>query len=468
MPQVAFGAPGERMGGLKERDMRCTVLGVAAVAAFFALAGCAGLQKLAEPEAPMNCRECREQLVRDSGHIELVQTVGDDTLVDNGANRFLNDGIRWLSMRCTPPTDEVRVRSSIAVGDYSFDVPGCRWLKRLWINDRDTGESTELVKSDWGTLRNEYGEVPGVVETGTPLYFCRNLRMGNQASPTPPLSQVVPAGYLPYGPWCHLIEQTPAIVYGGLYSEGDDPSLPVSFWSATELGMVCEPTVTLEEDQEAYIFGKGLLFRYARSEFLPLSLHLSYNYPTGIYLGLGTPIVLDNGDNTYTLSPGTIAMKDRNGNDVPTYTGDGLSHDVVIPLEGGAGDGFILFILGPGASVTTEMQMIVSRCEVLIDDSAFDDNFLILPPTDTAYDLESLGSVYAESLVNDDDVTWWTANHPSVVVLAARMALEVVLHRNQSGAAFFEQLLMAELDMIRRMVVYDRTNGPAGRCVMRG
>ena len=406
----------------------------------------------------MNCRQLREQLVKDMGHYELVQTVDGDALVDNGANRWLNEGIRWLSMRTTPPTDETRTKTGVAAGDYTFNVPGVRNLRRLWLSNPTTGESTELQKGDWPALRNFYGQQPVAIDAGTPECFCRNPRLGMTPPATAPVNQVFPSASTRMAQWFRYTNSVyPVYTYKEKYT--DDATEPLSYWGATEDGLVCAPT-GVSADGNEFSYGIGLMFRYVTETMVPATLRLEYTYPDGYTPRLLQCSVTDAGHGLYTTTWTNDPILNRDG--IPAGAPSESAATVDIPLPTELGEHFIVFVIhGDASAITTDMRFTISRCEVTADEPITEDNFLLLPPADQAYTLEALGSVYAEALDSDNDITWWTESHPSMVLRAAQMQYERMAMRNESGAQQFEPSLTQELLSIRFMLAEEEMAGPS-------
>ena len=91
-------------------------------------------------------------------------------------------------------------------------------------------------------------------------------------------------------------------------------------------------------------------------------------------------------------------------------------------------------------------------------------SILIMPPSDGDYTLEVWGLFYSDFLINDADESYWTEEHPLLLVQAAMYRLECI-YRNTEG----QKDLMAgiELDMIditKDIIEEDAVN----RSVMRG
>jgi hypothetical protein len=75
---------------------------------------------------------------------------------------------------------------------------------------------------------------------------------------------------------------------------------------------------------------------------------------------------------------------------------------------------------------------------------------LILPPPDEAVVVEVFGKFYSADISSDDDESFWTINHPSLLILASLYQLEILGHRNTQGANDYLgqlEVSLADLDM---------------------
>jgi hypothetical protein len=410
----------------------------------------------------MNCRQLREQLIKDSGHLELVKTVGEDALVDNGANRFLNDGIRWLSMRCNPPVEQVRGLVPLPAGSYSFNGGSVRALQEVWVIDPDTQETTALSSKTYEALQDQYGKTLWNVTPEKPQYYCRSPRlfMGAETAPVPAENM---------GAWSYL---RAAIEEGGalrFYVDPLDPAVnpsPLSFWKFSETSQSLEfrpdPTnVAYNGSQLANTTWNSLIYTYTPPVEGNYSLALNlFADPAGKFKFTLKRLTIAEGEMVEA-----VPLVDRNGTEVSPFS-DGT---IAVPMSGSSESISILLNCEVrwGTLVSEDLFVLYAMGAVLGEQTRFDD-ILVIPPADKAYDLQVVGLAYALSLSADTDHTWWSYNHPSLVLRAARMQMEIELHRNASGAEQFAAAIMPDLDSIHRMLVYERTSGPARHCVMRG
>lgn len=114
--------------------------------------------------------EIRQQVVRESGHWELVvDGVGSDW-TDNGANAFINDAVRWLDRHSAHKKDATWILKPLSSGDAVVTLDIARFIKQVWVVI--DGERTRLHFRNWSSLREDYGSVPiSALDTGAPLYW---------------------------------------------------------------------------------------------------------------------------------------------------------------------------------------------------------------------------------------------------------------------------------------------------------
>lgn len=404
----------------------------------------------------MSCRELRMSFVKDTGHYEFVKTVGEDAWVDNGGNRWLNEGIRWLSMRCTPPLDETRFKVPVRAGDYGFDVPNCRSIKRLWRNDPVTGGTVEVDKSTWEVLRNYFGEVPGAVDPAAPAWWCRNPRLG--VAPT----ETNPADMLGSFYGVFNIHSEEEIIFKPLTAAGVEV-----FWAADGTALTWTPTADYDDNTAFWSSHTALLYIYTQTEGQPSVLNLSMTASDGITgIGLFRCPATIAADGSFTMTGGATRLTDKYGVEVPSLVPVAGAVSISIDMPEAAGTYAIVFSPDDPALWPNDGTMSITYCEVTDNEPVLADNFLLLPPADRDYTLEGIGSQYADALVNDDDVTWWTANHPSLVLRAAQMVFERMALRNESGARQFEPSLISDLLSIRYALAEEEMSGPAGNWIV--
>lgn len=110
----------------------------------------------------------REQLVRTTGRYDLVVDTTD--WADNGADFYINSGIKYLDRLETTKKSYARSFPQITSGDWYTIIQNCRAIKEVWCSDVD-GVRWKLEKKDFGILRTAYNELPTQLDGGSPLYY---------------------------------------------------------------------------------------------------------------------------------------------------------------------------------------------------------------------------------------------------------------------------------------------------------
>jgi len=116
----------------------------------------------------MNLLDIRTQFVRTTGRYDLV--VDTSAWVDNGANFYINAGIKYLDRLNTVKKSLARSFPQIVSGDWYALIQNCRAIKEVWASDVD-GIRWKLEKKDFNILRTAYNELPSQLDGGSPLYY---------------------------------------------------------------------------------------------------------------------------------------------------------------------------------------------------------------------------------------------------------------------------------------------------------
>lgn len=92
----------------------------------------------------------------------------------------------------------------------------------------------------------------------------------------------------------------------------------------------------------------------------------------------------------------------------------------------------------------------------------------LMPPSNYDVTVQILADWYSPTLSADTDRSYWSVEHPDLLVRATRMQLETDLHRNTEGRKDFEIPLIQELKEIYKDLVAEEAAGPPERWVMQG
>lgn len=117
----------------------------------------------------MNLLEVRTKFIELSGRYDLVQNT--TSFADNGADFFINRGMRFLERRFTPPQATARVFTTLALGAWYTTIQRCRTLLDVYLTDDTTGYRSRLTRKSPEWLRAHYPKKPSMVTAGQPVYY---------------------------------------------------------------------------------------------------------------------------------------------------------------------------------------------------------------------------------------------------------------------------------------------------------
>lgn len=109
----------------------------------------------------------RTQFVRDSGRVDLVDD--ESGYGDNGADYYINAGIRYLDGRQDTPKTFAWYKTNIVQGDTGVVLMKARSIHEVWVADGDGRAPVE--KKDLGWIRENYPEPVADIDQGIPLYW---------------------------------------------------------------------------------------------------------------------------------------------------------------------------------------------------------------------------------------------------------------------------------------------------------
>ena len=90
------------------------------------------------------------------------------------------------------------------------------------------------------------------------------------------------------------------------------------------------------------------------------------------------------------------------------------------------------------------------------------------PQPNAEIQLQVLAQWFPQPLEEDTDINFWTVMHPDLLVRAARLQIEIDLHRNTQGQQDFEIPLLNDLRLIADDLIAEEWQGPPSRFIMRG
>lgn len=118
--------------------------------------------------------DIRNQFIEATGDYDLG-TIGDDQDgADNGADKWINAGQRYLDQR-TPenPRARRRYQKDIAAGDFFLQIEDLRTVYEVWRSDDDGRKPLRPAK--YADLRREFPKAWGDNEADAPRYWTANV-----------------------------------------------------------------------------------------------------------------------------------------------------------------------------------------------------------------------------------------------------------------------------------------------------
>src|SRR5690554_3050582 len=122
----------------------------------------------------MNLREIREWVIQQTGRYNLVTSAGTNDFADNGVDKYILAGQRWLDRKFSFGGEEAEIQISAATGDFYFDVAGLRAVRDVLVQNPAEDTATFLARQTREQLYNRYGGTSislANVDRGTPAYY---------------------------------------------------------------------------------------------------------------------------------------------------------------------------------------------------------------------------------------------------------------------------------------------------------
>jgi len=119
----------------------------------------------------MTLAQIRANFVAKTGRNDLV--AGDGT-TDDGANFFINAGLRLLDTLQDNPYTKRRYMKDVVSGAYTLSFQYCRSVEKVWMsNANQRYELTGPMSEEW--IRRNYEVAIADIATGVPVYYCTNV-----------------------------------------------------------------------------------------------------------------------------------------------------------------------------------------------------------------------------------------------------------------------------------------------------
>lgn len=374
----------------------------------------------------MNLIDVRRKFRTLSGRYDLVSDAG----ADQGADFFINAGVRHLDRRANFQKSIARTWSKNAAGTYLVKTQNARAITEVWVATPE--RRRQLRPRLWQDLRATYTNPWASLTRGTPLYYS-------------------PVYVRPYP---ENMEEAGVVTLGA--ETNSKPTF--GSWSEGAAGWAQVATTAVGGGESGTL--------WTQPTGLPLTAGLTWcitveveDYTSGSFV-----VKAIDDDSTEHASPAIAA------NGIHTFTFTSTTYPGTLHLIANSFDGTVLsYSLKPVtvASSTTlaSLDWVSGYIDAVTDGShALYNAVLILPPPDVEFMAELVGTFYSTKLTADSDTNLWTELWPDLVVQAACMEVEK-MHRNTQGMQDWFNALELSLTEIEKDSVEEMS---AGDSVMEG
>ena len=129
--------------------------------------------------------------------------------------------------------------------------------------------------------------------------------------------------------------------------------------------------------------------------------------------------------------------------------------------------GYLRGVPSNATTLAETMHMFAGYVDTIADESFDKDAFFLYPVADREYGIQVVGDFYTPSLSSTITKTWWSVNHPELVIAAGRYWIEVA-NRNTEGTRDWLAIIDANLrditnDFIENEVVDEIVMGDGYR-----
>lgn len=115
----------------------------------------------------MNLRQLRLQFRAVSGRYDLV---GADGVTDQGADFYLNAGLRHLDRRSNFQKSPARSFNLLTAGQMLVKIQHCRAIQEVWVANQTS--RWQLEKRWWQDFRATFTKAPSETNTGSTSVYC--------------------------------------------------------------------------------------------------------------------------------------------------------------------------------------------------------------------------------------------------------------------------------------------------------
>jgi len=112
----------------------------------------------------------REKFIKMSGRYDLVTSTA--TWADNGADFFINAGLKMLDKRINAQQSQSRIYETVAAGSFYVTFQLCRAIQEVWVTKNSSDQRWKLEFKNINGLWADYNELISAMDAGEPEYWC--------------------------------------------------------------------------------------------------------------------------------------------------------------------------------------------------------------------------------------------------------------------------------------------------------
>lgn len=117
----------------------------------------------------MDLHDIRTKFCQFSGRYDLASTNVEAFDTDNGADFFINSGMKFLDRRYLTHKSRGRLFEKVAASSWYFSFQNCFAIHEVWCNDDE--ERWRLRKYPYQTIRDSYPDLVSDTDTGEPKFY---------------------------------------------------------------------------------------------------------------------------------------------------------------------------------------------------------------------------------------------------------------------------------------------------------
>lgn len=116
----------------------------------------------------------RTEFVKRTGRFDLVADFEGGVYTDNGANAFIQAGLKILDSMQETPGSKAEHNFDIAATEYKEQISYLRAVEEVWLYIASEGRK-RLVPLTLTEMREKYPDIPTGVDTGEPVNFVHSI-----------------------------------------------------------------------------------------------------------------------------------------------------------------------------------------------------------------------------------------------------------------------------------------------------